>query len=316
MKRLLKLILVAFLVMIPLCSYAQDEKRMAVLDFSSARTISNWWSSYGWGSNFKPGEAIAAALTSKLANSPRFLVVEREALDAILKEQQLGETGAISPETAADVGKLIGARYLVMGTVTEFNLTNVGSTGRIGVPISGFRLGLGGQSNKHVRVSCEAKIVDTTTGAIVYTASSRHDISVGSGGLGGFYKGYDLGGRGGELPSSALGNGIYKVAEDLANQINNGQFKEIAATRKLEGYVLGVDGDKVFLNLCSSDRIVRNMKFKITCSRTIKDPVTGANRTITKTIGTVQVLDVGDESSECKILEGSDIQAGDRAVRI
>ena len=59
---------------------------MAVLDFESTNRISNWWSSYEWGSNFKPGEAVAAALTSRLAKSSKFIIVEREQLDAVLKE--------------------------------------------------------------------------------------------------------------------------------------------------------------------------------------------------------------------------------------
>lgn len=316
MKKILLFVFVAFWVLIPFYSYAQDEKRMAVLDFESTNRISNWWSSYEWGSNFKPGEAIAAALTSRLAKSSKFIIVEREQLDSVLKEQQLGESGAISPETASDTGRLLGARYLVTGIVTEFNLTNRGSEGRVRVPISGFGLGLGGRSNSHVRVSCEAKVIDTVTGAIVYTASARKDVSVGSGGLGGFYKGYALAGRGGELPSSALGNGLYEVADSLANQIESGNFKEVAVSPKLEGYVIAVDGDKAFLNLSTSDRVVRNMIFKISCSKSINDPKTGRSRTITKTIGEVKVLDVGEDSCECQILEGKgDIQEGDRAVK-
>lgn len=316
MKRILLFVLVVFFVFLPFSSYAQDEKRMAVLDFESAAGIYNWWYSYAWGGTFRPGEAIAAALTSRLSKSSKFIMVEREQLNAVLKEQKLGEVGAISPETASDTGRLLGARYLITGVVTEFNLIDRGSAGRVRVPISGYGLGIGGKANKHVRVSCEARVIDTVTGAIVYTASERKDISVGSGGLGGFYKGYSLAGRGGELPSSALGDGLYAVADSLANQIEIGPFKEVAVSPKLEGYVIAVDGDKAFLNLSTSDRVVRNMIFKITCSKSINDPKTGRSRTITKTIGEVKVIEVGDDSCECQILEGTgEIQEGDRAVK-
>lgn len=302
--------------LMPMCCSAQNVKRIAVLDFDSASGISNWWSSYSWGGNFRPGEAVASALTTRLANSSKFVVVEREALDAILREQKLGASGAVSPETASEMGRLIGARYLVIGTVTEFSLTSDGGRGSIRVPISGISLGLGGKANKRVRVSCECKVVDTVTGAIVMASSARKDMTVSSGGLSGFYRGYDLGGRGGELPSSALGKGIYEVAQSLANDIESGKFKEISASPKIEGYVLEKDGHSVFLNFTSADRVCKNMVFKVMRSKSVRDPRTGQLRTVNKTIGKVKVIDVSESSTECEIIsEGDDIQAGDKAIK-
>jgi len=47
---------------------------------------------------------------------PSVKIVERERLEDILKELELGSSGKIDPDTAAKVGKLIGARYLVVGS--------------------------------------------------------------------------------------------------------------------------------------------------------------------------------------------------------
>lgn len=47
---------------------------------------------------------------------PSVKIVERERLEDILKELELGTSGKIDPDTAAKVGKLIGARYLVVGS--------------------------------------------------------------------------------------------------------------------------------------------------------------------------------------------------------
>lgn len=313
----LKILICAVLfILMPMCCSAENVKRIAVLDFDSASGISNWWSSYSWGGNFRPGEAVASALTTRLANSSKFVVVEREALDAILREQKLGASGAVSPETASEMGRLIGARYLVIGTVTEFSLTSDGGGGNIRVPIGGIRLGLGGKANKRVRVSCECKVVDTVTGAIVMASSARKDMTVSSGGLGGFYRGYELRGRGGELPSSALGKGIYEVAQSLANDIESGKFKEISASPKIEGYVLEKDGHSVFLNFTAADRVCKNMVFKVMRSKSVRDPRTGQLRTVNKTIGKVKVIDVSESSTECEIIsEGDEIQAGDKAIK-
>ena len=42
-------------------------------------------------------------------------IVERDRLEAILAEQKLGASGKVDPATATKIGKLLGARYLVLG---------------------------------------------------------------------------------------------------------------------------------------------------------------------------------------------------------
>ncbi len=49
-----------------------------------------------------------------------FSVVERVRLEAILKEQRFGVTGAVTPETAKEIGKLLGVDGLIMGQVTDY----------------------------------------------------------------------------------------------------------------------------------------------------------------------------------------------------
>ena len=65
------------------------------------------------------GFAVSELLTSKLAKLPEFTVVERSQLDQVLKEQKLQTTGAIDPESAVRVGKLLGAQLLVLGSVEK-----------------------------------------------------------------------------------------------------------------------------------------------------------------------------------------------------
>lgn len=63
---------------------------------------------------------IAGMLISELAANPAARVVEREQVQRILDEQNLGTSGRVDPQTAARVGKLVGARYMVMGTFIDF----------------------------------------------------------------------------------------------------------------------------------------------------------------------------------------------------
>jgi TolB-like protein len=65
-------------------------------------------------------KGIAGMLISELAANPAARVVEREEIQKLLEEQNLGASGRVNPETAAKVGKLVGARYVVLGSFIDF----------------------------------------------------------------------------------------------------------------------------------------------------------------------------------------------------
>ena len=58
---------------------------------------------------------MAGMLISELAANPALRVVERENIQHLVDEQNLGASGRVDAQTAAKVGKLVGARYAVMG---------------------------------------------------------------------------------------------------------------------------------------------------------------------------------------------------------
>ncbi len=61
-------------------------------------------------------KGLAQMLITDLAALPQLRVVERERLQAVLDELDLGQTRRVDPATANKVGKLLGARYLVVGS--------------------------------------------------------------------------------------------------------------------------------------------------------------------------------------------------------
>ena len=65
-------------------------------------------------------KGIAGMLISELAANPAARVVERAEIQKLLEEQNLGATGRVDPQTAAKVGKLVGARYVITGTFIDF----------------------------------------------------------------------------------------------------------------------------------------------------------------------------------------------------
>ena len=65
-------------------------------------------------------KGIAGMLISELAANPAARVVEREQIQSLLEEQNLGAGGRVDPQTAAKIGKLVGARYIITGTFVDF----------------------------------------------------------------------------------------------------------------------------------------------------------------------------------------------------
>src|SRR5213595_3247582 len=65
-------------------------------------------------------KGIAGMMISELAANPAARVVEREEIQRLLSEQNLGAQGRVDAQTAAKIGKLVGARYMVMGTFVDF----------------------------------------------------------------------------------------------------------------------------------------------------------------------------------------------------
>src|SRR5205807_302142 len=81
----------------------------------------------------------------------------------VLKEQGLGNAGALDPATAAKVGKILGIRYIILGGIDKFNIDN--TKGGIGT------FGVGGnmvQSNATINL----RFVDTTTAERIISISA------------------------------------------------------------------------------------------------------------------------------------------------
>ncbi len=65
-------------------------------------------------------KGVAGMLISELAMNPAARVVEREELQKLVAEQNLGSSGRVDPQSAAKIGKLVGARYVVTGVFIDF----------------------------------------------------------------------------------------------------------------------------------------------------------------------------------------------------
>jgi TolB-like protein len=69
-------------------------------------------------------DALTDKMVSQLVNLRRFKVIERAALDKVLKEQQLQVSGAVDEATAVKVGRVAGADAIVLASVVEHENSN------------------------------------------------------------------------------------------------------------------------------------------------------------------------------------------------
>lgn len=65
------------------------------------------------------GRFIPEELTTRLFMTRRFEVVERQLLNQVLREQDLGTSGIIDATSAAEIGRMLGVDAIVSGTITD-----------------------------------------------------------------------------------------------------------------------------------------------------------------------------------------------------
>jgi curli biogenesis system outer membrane secretion channel CsgG len=178
----------SFLALAATPAAAQSQRpTIAVLGFEYG-TIQHWWQG-----NQDIGEGISDLIVDELVNDGSFRVIERKRLDAILAEQNFSNSERADPsaKTVAQIGKALGVKYLVVGSVTKFG-TEQSSKSFGGGGFGGGGLGLGsiGTSKGKANVAITARIIDTTTGEIMASAkgegtSKRSGFLLGGAGAGG-----------------------------------------------------------------------------------------------------------------------------------
>ena len=116
------------------------------------------------GATVEIGDGLREMLVTSLFSSNRFILLERQAIQDVMLEQDLGASGLVKPATAAPVGALEGVELLIYGVVSEFKMGTSGIGLGLGMPGIPLSLG-GGASNSHMAI--DLRLVDTATGRIV-----------------------------------------------------------------------------------------------------------------------------------------------------
>lgn len=67
------------------------------------------------------GDVISGRITTELVRLKKFKVTERKEIEKVFEELKLQSSGAIGAESIKDIGKTLGADWLILGTLTELS---------------------------------------------------------------------------------------------------------------------------------------------------------------------------------------------------
>jgi curli biogenesis system outer membrane secretion channel CsgG len=298
-------------------------KRVAVFDFDFAAVQSQ--ATAALGANVDVGKAISDLLVKHLVQDGTYSVIERNALDKIMAEQNFSNSDRANPNSAAKLGKLLGVDAIIVGSITQFGNDNKNTgVGGGGGGFGGF--GLGGFSHKESKaiVNVDARIVDIDTAEILGVAegrgvSSRSSTSLtgGGGGWRGFGGGnVDFGSS--DFEATILGEAVKASVEQMSTGLIADASKLTARTISVSGLVAAVDGGQVVLNVGSKAGLKLGDTLTVErVTREIKDPATGqVIRRLANQVGVVKITDIDDISAVCAPVTGSGFLVGDAVKTI
>jgi curli biogenesis system outer membrane secretion channel CsgG len=297
---------------------AERKKRVAVFDFDYATVRSGVAALFG--TDVDVGRGISDLLVKRLVQDGTYSVIERQAMDKILKEQNFSNSDRANPNSAAKLGKLLGVDAIIVGSITQFGgETKNQGVGGGGGGWGGF--GLGGFKHKETKaiVTLDARIVDIDTAEILAVAdgkgvSSRSSTSLlgGGGNWHGFGGGaVDFGSS--DFQNTIIGEAVKAAVDQMSTGVIAGAPKLEVRKINVEGVVAFVQPGSVVLNVGAKAGVKVGDQMSVErVSQEIKDPTTGkVLRRLSTEVGKIEISDVDDVSSVGKVVSGNGFKVGD-----
>jgi curli biogenesis system outer membrane secretion channel CsgG len=293
-----KLMTVILALLLAASAMGQPKKRVAVFSFEDKTDHSwHWWDGRG------PGDGMSDMLTTALVKGGKYSVIERNQIAAIMQEQQLGQSGMVTEQSAAQAGKLLGVELAVIGAVTEFGYSKKEVGGLL--KNKGFGLGLASQK---ATVGVDVRFVNTTTGEIITSENVRKEQSA----KGISIQTPDMGFRNeSDFDNSLVGKATRAAIEDIVVMLDQ-QLGDMP----WEGKIISVSGNTVYFKPGSDGGVkVGDAYVVYSKGQDLIDPDTGLSLGSEESkVGTVTVTGfVGDgKASKAVVQSGSGMKTGDK----
>lgn len=266
LKRLLAIMMVA-LVAIPMAAQGEKtiKRKVAIGRFSNE-------TQYAKGlfydkENDPMRKQALDILSSKLAASGKFILLEREDLDILVNEA--------GPEM-----NKIGADYIILGSITEF-----------GRKTEGEQKVFSSTKTQTVEAGVSIRLVEASTGLIIYSdeakgyaeTSSKQTLGIGGG------AGYDA-----TLSDKAISAALSQLVENIINKCMDKPWKS---------YILSVEDGTYIVSGGASQGLAAGDKFTVLKKgKVVKNPQTGMNVELPGTkLGEVTIISSFGETPETEL---------------
>lgn len=311
----------AWVLTILACSPAfAQKKRVAVLNFEYGTVQSSVAAIFG--QNLDVGKGISDLLVEKLVQDGKYSVIERNALDKVLAEQNFSNSDRADATTAAKIGRVLGVDAVILGSVTQFGRDDKNTTvGGSGVGNITGKFGIGGVQKRNAKavVGVTARVVDTSTAEILAAATGNGEstrsgtslLGAGGSGSGAGAGAYDMSSK--NFSETILGEATHQAVNSLADQLDASSTNLPTHKIEISGLVADVSGNTLILNVGTHAGVHVGDKLEISRpTRTIKDPATGkVLKTISSKIGEATVTEVDDQSATATFSGTGPVKVGD-----
>lgn len=225
------------------------------------------------------GKQASDILSTRLAASEKFLLIERQDYDKIVSE--LNTSGSLSQN--------IGADYLVIGSITEFGRKTIGNQKM-----------LSNSKSQIVEAAVSIRLVDVSTGIIIFSGEAKGEATAEDKRVMGFGKTADYDAT---LSDKAISAAITKLVENIINKCLDNPWK---------AYLLTVDNGVYIISGGKTQGIEAGNIFSIVQKgKKVKNPQTGINIELPgKIVATLKIdQTMGstplDEVSTATLIDGS-----------
>lgn len=299
------------------------KKRTLINEFDYSSVRNQVQAIFGTQQNI--GEGIRALLAKRVADSKQVVVVERQKIDMIQKEQDRNAGNRVKQEIGAKIGRIRGADAILMGEIVVFGRDDK-PTKKLGSAIGGsIGSAMGGRVNSAAAVQASDKaviginyrLVNAETGNVIAAGEVRGESTRKSKGWRG------LVGTTGKSPDGEVDMTSYRFAETIIGEatldavdklavVLDRQVPEIKhADPPVEAYIVDVNGNSVMIAAGTNDGVSVGEVFEVLrVVREVKDPVTKETLDrVTEPVGSLTISNVRDRTST-GTYTGAPIQAG------
>lgn len=315
-KFLPALVSLCFLAAPLMAQQAPVRHRVAVLDFGYATVMTS--SQAVFGTNMDIGKGIADMLIDKLLADGTYRVIERNAINKVISEQNFSNSNRADPATAAKIGHILGVDAVITGDITQFGRDdeNKNYGGAVVGRWSHGALGGFGKHQAKAVVAVTVRMIDASTGEILASVTGKGESKrSGTSLLGAGWGGGNAVGGGASMTSSnfaqtiigeATTAAVAQVAQGLSADSDKLPTAAAPPPVAVSGLIADASTADIIIDVGTSAGLKVGDKLSVLrVVRVVKDPRTGKPlRSITSPIGELTITSA-DATSAVGAFSGS-----------